>query len=255
MRGLAHIGVYKALTEAGIRPAFVAGTSAGSIIGAGIAAGMSWRELEGLARGVFWPQLLHGETLERFSERHLPRYFSDLRLPFAAIATALPHRQAVALTSGQLASAISASCAMRVIRGSVRRDGGLFKDGGIACAVPATACRRLGATFVISSDVWEISALLRGFGLDAAHPRARRLYPIHYHRALRHSNVLIHPRVPLAGYWPGETGIERMIAAGERAARHTLGIDPVTLRCAPPARPPDVPPGTRPAAHWSASRR
>lgn len=255
MRGLAHIGVYKALTEAGIRPAFVAGTSAGSIIGAGIAAGMSWRELEGLARGVFWPQLLHGETLERFSERHLPRYFSDLRLPFAAIATALPHRQAVALTSGQLASAISASCAMRVIRGSVRRDGGLFKDGGIACAVPATACRRLGATFVISSDVWEISALLRGFGLDAAHPRARWLYPIHYHRALRHSNVLIHPRVPLAGYWPGETGIERMIAAGERAARHTLGIDPVTLRCAPPARPPDVPPGTRPAAHWSASRR
>ena len=170
VRGLAHIGVYKALTEAGIRPAFVAGTSAGSIIGAAIAAGMGWKELERLARSVFWPKLLHGETLERFCERNLPRDFSDLRLPFAAIATALPYRHAVSLTTGRLASAISASCAMRVIRGRVRRDGHQFKDGGIACALPASACRRMGASFVISSDVWEAQRI-------AALDRPRRSGP------------------------------------------------------------------------------
>jgi NTE family protein len=224
VRGLAHIGAYKALTEAGIRPSIVAGTSAGSIIGAGIAAGMSWKELRDLARGVFWPGLLAGDTLTRFCERCLPRHFSDLRLPFAAIATSLPHKRAVALTRGSLASAISASCAMRVVRRSVPREGRVLKDGGISCVLPARICRRLGADFVVSSDVWEVSSMLRGMGLDAAHRYARRFYPMHYRIALSHTDLLIRPRLPLAGYWPGETGSERMIAAGEQAGRHALLI-------------------------------
>jgi len=255
VRGLAHIGVYKALTEAGIRPSIISGTSAGSIIGAGIAAGMSWRALERLARAVFWPKLLDGATLERFCERHLPRHFSDLRLPFAAVATALPRRRAVALTSGSLASAISASCAMRVIRGRVRRAGQVLKDGGIACALPAGACRQLGADFVVSSDVWELSALLRTMGLDTAHPRAHRLYPAHYRRAIRHTNLLIQPRVPWAGYWPGEAGGQRMIEAGERAARQALEIGLVTRSSEPSERPPHARPRTKPGAHWFESRR
>lgn len=45
MRGLAHIGVIKALAEARVRLAVVAGTSAGNIAGAGLAAGVGWLEL------------------------------------------------------------------------------------------------------------------------------------------------------------------------------------------------------------------
>ena len=221
-RGLAHIGVYKVLTEAGIRPSFLTGTSVGSIIGAGIAAGMSWQDLTEMARGVFWPKLLHGGNLERFCARHLPRHFSDLQIPFAAIATALPDKHAIAITTGPLASAISASCAMRVIRGPVHREGHVLKDGGIARALPADFCRHLGAEFVIGSDVWEVSSLLRGIGVDPAHPQARRFYPSQYHVSLLHTDLLIHPQVPLAGYWPGEAGVERMIAAGEQAARQAL---------------------------------
>ncbi len=224
VRGLAHIGAFKALAEAGVRPTVIAGTSAGSIIGAGIAAGMTWKELYDLARSVFWPGLLHGDGLARFCERHLPRHFSDLRLPFAAIATTLPHKHAVALTRGSLASAISASCAMRGLRRPVPRDGRVLKDGGISCALPARACRRLGADFVVSSDVWEVSSVLRGMGLDAAHHYARWFYPAHYQIALSHTDLLIHPRVPLTGYWPGVTGSERIIAAGERAAKHALEL-------------------------------
>ena len=221
-RGLAHIGVYKALTEAGIRPSFVTGTSAGSVVGAGIAAGMSWRDLTELARGVFWPKLLHGATLERFCASHLPADFSGLQIPFAAIATTLPDKRAVAISSGPLASAISASCAMRVIRGRVHREGRVLKDGGIARALPADFCRHLGAEFVIGSDVWELSSLLRGMGVHPAHPRARRLYPNQYHVSLLHTDLLIHPRVPFAGYWPGEDGIQRMISAGEQAVQRAL---------------------------------
>jgi NTE family protein len=230
VRGLAHIGVYKILIEAGIQLAIVTGTSAGSIIGAGIAAGMSWRELTDMARGVFWPKLLHGPTLERFCKDHLPQQFSDLRLPFAAIATALPRKHAVAITSGNVASAINASCAMRVIRGRVLRDGCALKDGGIACVLPTDFCRRMGADFVIGSDVWELSSLLRSVGLESTHPRAHRLYPGHYRVALDHTDVLIHPQVPVAGYWPSDIGMKRMIASGEEAARRAFDRGPLCKR-------------------------
>jgi NTE family protein len=212
------------LTEIGIRPSVVAGTSAGSVIGAGIAAGMTWQDLAKLARAIFWPKLLHGSTLERFCVYHLPQRFSDLRLPFAAIATSLPGKNAVPLMTGPLASAVNASCAMRVIRRRVRRDGQLFKDGGIACVLPAEACRQMGAGFVIGSDVWEVSSMLRRAGFHTTHPKAHRLYPAHYRNAVKHTNLLIQPHVPWAGYWPSEGGIERMIAAGEQAARRVFGL-------------------------------
>src|SRR5215471_3786571 len=100
VRGIAHIGVIKALSESGIRPAIVVGTSAGSLIGAGIAAGMNWRELKRMAEAVFWPSLLNGGKLEQFCCRHLPGHFADLNLPFAAIATTLPDKRTVILRTG-----------------------------------------------------------------------------------------------------------------------------------------------------------
>jgi NTE family protein len=76
VRGLAHIGMIKVLAETGIQPFIIAGVSAGSIVGAGLAAGMDWREMAAMARSVFWPNLLHGGQLERFCAKHLPETFS-----------------------------------------------------------------------------------------------------------------------------------------------------------------------------------
>ncbi len=219
MRGLAHIGVIKILSETGIHPAVITGTSAGSLIGAMLAAGMKWSEIASLASKTFWPKLLHGESLERFCAEHLPATFADLKIPFGAIATELPAKRTLIITEGALASAISASCALRGVRRPVRREGKRLKDGGIACVLPAEACRAMGADFVIGSDVWELSSLLRGVGVDPHHPRAGRAYPSHYQAAIRNTDIIIHPRVPLTGYLPGRLAVERMIAAGERAAR------------------------------------
>jgi len=230
VRGLAHLGVIKVLSEAGIRPAVITGTSAGSLIGAMVAAGMEWSEIASLAQKTFWPKLLHGETLERFCAQHLPASFAGLKLPFAALATQLPEKQAVAIAKGDLVSAISASCALRGIRWPVRREGKRLKDGGIACVLPSEACRAMGADFIIGSDVWEVSSLLRGIGIDPHHPRAGRTYPSHYHSAVHNTDLLIHPRVPFAGYMPGPLAIERMISAGENAAR--LALDRFTEQAA-----------------------
>lgn len=222
MRGLAHLGVVKALSEAGIKPAVMTGTSAGSLIGALLAAGMDWSEIASLACRTFWPKLLHGDTLERFCAEHLPATFSGLTLPFAAITTELPGKRAVVITQGELASAISASCALRGIRRPVKREGMRLKDGGIACVLPSEICRKMGADFIIGSDVWELSSILRTVGIHPHHPRVGRTYPAHYHSAVVHTDVLVHPRIPLAGYLPGPLALERMIAAGEQATRLAL---------------------------------
>jgi NTE family protein len=222
VRGLAHIGVVKALLEAGVRPAFITGTSAGSLIGAMFAAGLEWTDIADLARRTFWPKLLYGDTLERFCANHLPATFAGLKIPFAAVTTELPARRTLILNSGNLASAISASCALRGVRRPVEREGKRLKDGGIACVLPSEACRAMGAEFIVGSDVWELSSLLRGLGMHPHHPRAHRTYPSHYRFAVRDTDLLINPRVPLAGYLPRPLAVERMISAGENATHLAL---------------------------------
>lgn len=220
MRGLAHIGVIKALHEAGIKPAVITGTSVGSIIGAALATGMDWREMAHMARAVFWPRMLHGKTLERFSAQYLPETFEHLETPFAAVATMIPSSRPLTITTGPLSSAISASCAVRLLRRPVVREGLELKDGGFSCVLPTHACRELGADFVIASDVWEWSSLMRSLGCTPS--RIARVYPSHYRFALSHTDLHIHPEIPVSGYVPGVTAVDRMIAVGERAARRAL---------------------------------
>lgn len=223
VRGLAHIGVIKALHEAGIKPDIVAGTSVGSIIGAALAAGMDWSEIADMARSIFWPRLLHGKTLEKFSAKYLPPTFSSLETRFAAVATVVPSNRPLTITSGPLPAAISASCAMRLLRRPVTREGLQLKDGGLSCVLPAAVCRDLGAEVVISSDVWEWSSLMRSLGHSPSSRGWTTLaYPSHYRFALAQTDIHIHPEIPAAGYVPGAAAVDRMIAIGERAAHSAL---------------------------------
>ena len=223
VRGLAHIGVIKALEEAGIKPSVVAGTSVGSIVGAAVAAGKQWRETAEMARAVFWPTLLRGPALERFCADHLPYTFADLKLPFAAISTTVPSHQAITITSGPLASAISASCAVRLLRRPVIRDGLRLRDGGFTCVLPSRACHELGADFVIASDVWEWSSLLRSLGCSPIEQGWKnRPYPVHYRVALSHTNLHIHPHIPASIYLPGPRAVDRMITIGEDFTNRAL---------------------------------
>ena len=222
LRGIAHIGVLKALAECGIKPSVVAGTSIGSIIGAGIAAGMTWQDLADMARKVFWPSLLHGSALERFCVRQFPVNFEDLSLPFVATATAVPANETVVLCTGRLAPAISASCSVRLVRQPVVLAGEKLKDGGFTCVLPSQICRDLGADFVVASDVWEFSALLRGAGIRHTHRYARLAYPAHYMRGVESTDLLIQPPIPVSSYLLMPGFVNRLIASGEVAARRVL---------------------------------
>ncbi len=221
-RGIAHIGVIKALDEAGIQPAFVTGTSAGSVVGAGLAAGMDWRRLKKMAQEIFWPSLLNSRGIERFCHQQFPREFSDLALPFAAVATGLSDRQPRVLLSGNLASAINASCALAGVRWPVTREGERLKDGGMSCVLPTQACRELGADFVIASDVWAWSAFARQLGFHRDRARHQWMFPKQYLRSVQVADLVIQPRIPLSGYLPGKASVERLVRAGEEAAKAFL---------------------------------
>lgn len=163
-RGIAHVGVLKALEESGIRPDLIVGTSAGALVGALAAAGVSAARIVGWARTMRWSVLarpvmcrsglMSNDRLGRFVEQALPcGTFEELPIPFACMATDLETFEPVLLWTGDLASAVRASCALPGIIVPVRRDGRLLIDGGVAENVPAAVARRLGADVVVAVDV------------------------------------------------------------------------------------------------------
>src|SRR5215467_4482765 len=86
-RGLAHIGVLRTLERYGLQPDFIAGTSAGSLIGALSAAGKSADEIEAIALKVFWPGLLRSQGIRGFCRKYLPATFEGLSQPLHVAAT------------------------------------------------------------------------------------------------------------------------------------------------------------------------
>ena len=138
----AHSGVVSVLEEQGLRPARIAGSSAGALVGAlwgaGIPAARIREELLGLRRDQFWDLwpglgLLRGRLFRALLERVLPvRTFEESPVPLALSVWDLLARRTVVLESGALAPAIHASCALPVLFHPVRLGGRLYADGGIA---------------------------------------------------------------------------------------------------------------------------
>lgn len=163
-RGIAHVGVLQALTANQIPIAVVAGTSAGSLVGAMYAAGTDPWLMERLVAAMNWRALvrlrlrrdglLDAEGLERFIVDQVGDLgFADLRLPFAATATDLLTGQGVLLDQGRLATAVRASCAFPGIFLPVRIGSHTLVDGGLTNPVPASATRSMGADLVIGVEV------------------------------------------------------------------------------------------------------
>ncbi len=164
-RGFAHIGVLMALEEAGIKVEVVTGTSVGSIVGAFVAAGYTCAELRevtrylswtGMAR-VSWPGrggLISFYKLENFIRRQLnDPLFSDLKLPFAAVATDLVTGNPVVLSEGSVATACHASSAVPGVVVPVEIDGKILSDGGVSDNLPIRTTRALGADYVIGVNI------------------------------------------------------------------------------------------------------
>lgn len=146
-RGIAHLGVLQAFAEAGIAPSAVSGTSAGALIGAFIAAGLTPKEATALLREEWrlhltrW-KVLRGEWLSQrrigeFLSAHLPaKYFEDLKLPLFVSATDLEHGGQRIFSSGELIPPLLAACAVPLIFPPMVIDGTPYVDGGLSNNLP-----------------------------------------------------------------------------------------------------------------------
>lgn len=162
-RSIAHIGVLQVLDEAEIPIEAIAATSAGAVIGAARASGTSSARLEEVARKLSWRRiarlafsrrgLLTMDRLETLIREIVPTdRFEDLPIPLRVTATDLSTGERVVLSSGELVSALLASCAIPGVFLPVERDGRPLVDGGVSCNIPADVCREMGADVVLAVD-------------------------------------------------------------------------------------------------------
>lgn len=183
-RGLAHIHVIEALDELGIRPVAIAGSSIGAIMGAGMAAGMSGREIHQHARSVLgshsevasrvWrarpgtlaamveagikvSQFNVERILRAFLPEQIPDSFEKLSIPLSVTATDYFGHELAVFREGDLISALAASAAIPAVFAPVRRGGRLLIDGGIYNPVPFDLVED-AADFVIGVDVVGVPA-------------------------------------------------------------------------------------------------
>jgi NTE family protein len=165
-RGLAHLGVIRAIEDAGIEVDFVAGTSMGALIGAIYAAG-KLDELEATFMGFDWKKtvsffdvvlpksgLLDGARVGELVRAHLhAEAIEALPKPFAAVATDIVSGEEVAIRSGDVIEGVRASISVPGIFTPVRNNGRILVDGGLTNPVPASVARAMGADFVIAVDL------------------------------------------------------------------------------------------------------
>lgn len=167
-RGFAHLGVMRALEEAGIPVDMVGGTSIGAIMGAGLASGWDHAVRHPKAVDAFVkPRILVGPTLPMLalsSSRKVTRLLrdpamlgerriEDLPIPYFCVSANITTDEMVVHTSGPLWQAVRASASLPGILPPVAMDGHLLVDGGVVNDVPVRPMRdRLQGT-VIAVDI------------------------------------------------------------------------------------------------------
>jgi NTE family protein len=163
-RGWSHIGVLRTLTEAGIEPDIVCGSSIGALVGAAYVDGDLDR-LEEWTRSLTMQTvisfldfslgsgLIKGEKLIEFFRNHfVDRDITELPLPFGAVATDLQSGREIWLREGPVSDAVRASIALPGLFTPYRYQEKWLVDGGLVNPVPVSLCRAMGADWVIAVD-------------------------------------------------------------------------------------------------------
>jgi NTE family protein len=180
--GAHEVGMLRALSEAGVRPDLVVGTSIGAINGAFVAADPAgaagrlarmWQgdELRLAFSEKLWGRAAHLvrsgthlhslEPLRRLLASALPGSdFADLELPFQCVAASIETASARWFSSGPVVPAVMASCAVPGLLPPVEVDGAHYFDGGLVDSIPVGRAVALGAGTVYVLQVGRIESPL-----------------------------------------------------------------------------------------------
>ena len=232
-KGFAHIGVIKMLEANGIRVDAVAGTSAGSVVGALYASGMDPFAMQRKAVALdessirdvrlFSGGLVQGQALQDYVNAQVDGTPIDrFPRPFAAVSTRLETGERAVFVRGNTGQAVRASSSIPGVFEPVVIGGKHYVDGGVVSPVPVDAARQLGADFVIAVD---ISTKARGTAPSDMLGIVNQSIAIMGQRAgaeeLARADVVIRPEVNDIGPADFEQR-SAAILAGERAALAAL---------------------------------
>ena len=232
-RGIAHIGVLRVFEQEKIPIDFIAGTSVGALVACTYCSGTSLDEMERHGTSTRFRDfgrwtlsrmgMASNERLEDYIRKFTAaRYFSDMKIPLAIVATDVVTGETVHFTEGELVPALRASCAYPGLFLPVEHRGRTLVDGFLTESVPAPAVRALGAQTVISVHLEP--------GLLDSRPRntievISRSFSIIQTSALQSwraaTDVLIEPDVHHV-LWDEFAKTPQLVAAGEAAARAAL---------------------------------
>ena len=167
-RGVAHVGFVKALEEAGIRPQCISGSSAGSIVGACMATGMTADEIMEEIRNLKVSEVLFGvPNFNRsglFSTRGIHRKLSsffkrkriyDLDIDFCCVATNLAKGEEKVFSgrSFVVPAVVASSCIPALFEPEVI--GGVqYVDGGVVSRLPIEAIKMFEPEVIVAVDVF-----------------------------------------------------------------------------------------------------
>jgi NTE family protein len=165
-RGWAHIGVLRALDEAGIEVSMIAGTSIGALVGGCYLAG-KLDELEEFARSLTKRRifglldinfggngLFGGLKLDARLREHLNgARFEDLPKPFVCVASEIRTGHEIWLSSGLLITAMRASYALPGVFEPVAANGRVLVDGALVNPVPVSVCRAYEQPLVVAVNL------------------------------------------------------------------------------------------------------
>jgi NTE family protein len=165
-RGWAHIGVLRALDEAGIEISMIAGTSIGALVGGCYLAG-KLDELEEFARSLTRRRifglldlnlrgsgLFGGMKLDARLREHLAGIrFEDLPKPFVCVTSEIRTGHEIWLSGGSLITAMRASYALPGVFEPVNCNGRILVDGALVNPVPVSVCRAYEQPLVVAVNL------------------------------------------------------------------------------------------------------
>lgn len=192
-RGLAHIGVLRALEEEGITPDIITGTSMGGMIGAPYALGYDAKTISDFIMKINPNNFMEGNNLSEFQrftkvitaveqsmklftklgfdtgeklrkafkEATLNKDFDELKIPFACTAVDLITGRVIVLNKGKLYEAMYATGAIAPFFEPYKKDGMLLMDGGLVDNAPVDVARDMGADKVLVVDVNPLQTLVK----------------------------------------------------------------------------------------------
>lgn len=164
-RGWAHIGVLQELEALALRPAVVAGTSVGALVGAVYVSGQldafaDWvrkltvRDVFSLMDFTLSGGVVKGEKLFGFFQKqHQNPDIETLEQRFVSVATDMASGREVWIDKGPVLAAARASCALPGVITPVKHDGRWMLDGGLVNPVPVSAARAAGAAVVLAVNL------------------------------------------------------------------------------------------------------